>query len=70
MDEMGGTCSTHRECVQNISKKTRTLGKPRYRWENNIKVFLQQDVYWIHLVQNREVWWVLVNIVMKPLVGI
>jgi len=67
MDEMGGPCSTHRECVQNISKKTRTLGRPRYRWENNIK---GQDVYWIHLVQNRVVWWVLVNNVMKLKVGI
>lgn len=66
---MGRVCSTHKECAQNISKKTRTLGRPRYRWEN-IKVFLQQDVYWIHLVQNREVWWVLVNKVMKLQVGI
>jgi hypothetical protein len=35
-----------------------------------IVVFLKQDVYWIHLVQNREVWWVFVNNVMKCQVGI
>jgi hypothetical protein len=35
MGEMGGACSTRRECVQNISKKTIALGRPRYRWENN-----------------------------------
>ena len=62
---MGGACSIHRECVLNFSTKKRTLWRPRYRWKNNIKVFLQQDVKWIHLAWNREVWWVLVNNVMK-----
>jgi hypothetical protein len=38
----------------------RTLGKPRHRWEDNIKMDLMEigfgDVDWIRLVQDRDRW--------------
>jgi len=38
----------------------RTLWRPRRRWEDNIKMDLQEvgcgDVYWIELAQDRERW--------------
>jgi hypothetical protein len=34
------------------------LGKPRRRWEDNIKIYLQEvgcgDMDWIDLIQNRD----------------
>jgi hypothetical protein len=47
----------------------RPLGRPRRRWEDNIKVDLREigfgDVDWIHLVQDRDRWRALVNTVMN-----
>jgi hypothetical protein len=47
----------------------RPLGRPRRRWENNIKMDLREiwfgDVDWIHLAQNRDRWWAVVNTVMN-----
>jgi hypothetical protein len=37
--------------------KNRPFGKPRCRWENNIKMFLQEmgwGVYWIYVAQVRD----------------
>jgi hypothetical protein len=49
----------------------RPLGRPRLRWEDNIKMDLREirfgDVDWIHLAQNRDVWRTLVNTVMNLL---
>jgi hypothetical protein len=46
----------------------RPLGIPRRRWEDNIKMDLQ-DVGWgmdcIELAQDRDRWWALVNVVMN-----
>jgi hypothetical protein len=43
----------------------RPLGRPRLRWEDNIKMDLREirfgDVDWIHLAQNRDRWQALVN---------
>jgi hypothetical protein len=43
------------------------LGRPRSRWEDNIKKDLREirfgDVDWIHLVQDTDTWWALVNMV-------
>jgi hypothetical protein len=50
--------------------KGRTLlGRPRRRWEDGIRVDLQEvgrgeGVEWIQLAQDRDLWWVLVNTVM------
>jgi hypothetical protein len=47
----------------------RLLGRPRNRWEDNIKIDLREigfgDVYWIHLAQDRDRWQALVNTVMN-----
>jgi hypothetical protein len=47
----------------------RPLGRPRRRWEDNIKMYLREigfwDVDWIHLAQDRDRWPALVNTVMN-----
>jgi hypothetical protein len=47
----------------------RALGRPRRRWEDNIKMNLKErgfgDVDWIHLAQDRDRWRALVNTVMN-----
>jgi len=47
----------------------RPLGRPRRRWENNIKIDLQEVGYgvmdWIKLVQDMDTWRALVNAVMN-----
>jgi len=47
----------------------RLLGRPRRRWEDNIKMNLQEvgceGMDWIKLVQDRDRWQALVNAVMK-----
>jgi len=46
----------------------RRLGRSRYRWDNNIKMDFQEagqeDMDWIAVAQGRDMWWVLVNVVM------
>jgi hypothetical protein len=47
----------------------RTLGRLRYRWEDNIKMDLQEvgcrGMDWIELAQDRDMWRALVNTVMN-----
>jgi hypothetical protein len=46
----------------------RPLGRPRRRWEENIKMDLQEvgwDTDWIELAQDRDRWWAVVNAVMN-----
>jgi hypothetical protein len=47
----------------------RPLGRPRRRWEDNIKMDIQEVVCegmdWIELVQDRDSWQALVNAVMN-----
>jgi hypothetical protein len=47
----------------------RTLGKPRRRWEDNIKMDLREmgwgGMDWIDLAQDRDQWRALVNTVMN-----
>jgi hypothetical protein len=47
------------------------LGRPRRRWEYGIKMDLREIgwfgvVEWIHLAQDRDSWWAVVNAVMNP----
>jgi hypothetical protein len=50
----------------------RPLGKPRYRWMDNIKIDLGEirwdGMYWISLAQDRDKWRALANTVMNLLV--
>jgi hypothetical protein len=46
------------------SEGMRPLGRPRRRWEDNIKMDLG-DIDWIHLARDRDTWRALVNTVMK-----
>jgi hypothetical protein len=50
-------------------KGKRTLGRPRCRWEDNIKMDLQEVICggmdWIELAQDRDRWWALTNTVMN-----
>jgi hypothetical protein len=47
----------------------RQLGRPRSRWEDNMKMDLREigfgDVDWIHLAQDRDGWRALVNTVLN-----
>jgi len=47
----------------------RPLWRPRHRWEDNIKMDIQevgcQSMDWIELAQNRDRWWALVNAAMN-----
>jgi hypothetical protein len=72
---MGGACGTYgagERSVQGsvgIREGKRPLGRPRRRWEDNIKINLQEMrggcVDWMELVQDRERWWAFVGTVMK-----
>jgi hypothetical protein len=47
----------------------RPLGRPRCRWEDNIKLDLEEvgweGVDWIDMAQDRDMWRALVNAVMN-----
>ena len=47
----------------------RPLGRPRRRWEENIKMDLQEvgcwGMDWIELAQDWDRWWAVVNAVMN-----
>jgi hypothetical protein len=49
-------------------KDKRPLGRPRRRWEDNIRMDLKEiweGVDWLHLAQDLEQWRALVNTVMN-----
>jgi hypothetical protein len=75
---MGRACSTngdnmnpYRLLVREPEGK-KLLGRPRRRWEDNIKMDLKEigwgGIDWVHLAQDRDRWKALVNTVMKLLV--
>ena len=58
----------HRVLVVKHERK-RPLGRPKRRWEDNIKTDLQEvrcgGMYWIKLALDRDGWWALVKVVMN-----
>jgi len=65
---MGEKTGVYRFLVGKTEEK-RPLGRPRRRWEDNIKMDLQEmgcgGMGWIELAQNRDRWRALVNAVMN-----
>ena len=64
----GGRGGVHKVLVGKPDRK-RPLGRPRRRWEDNIKMDLQKVGYggvdWIELAQDRDRWRALVNAEMN-----
>jgi hypothetical protein len=50
-------------------EKKKPLGRPRHRWEDNIRIDIRgkvlEGVDWIHLAEDRDQWCALVNSVMN-----
>jgi hypothetical protein len=73
--EMGRACSTHGETrnayriLVGKPEEKRPLGRPRRRYENNIRTDLRErgwsGIDWIDLAQDRDQWTVLVNTVIN-----
>jgi hypothetical protein len=70
---MGGTCGAYkrgvyRVLVGNPEGKT-PLGRPRHRWEDNIKLDLQEvgcgGMDWIEVAKVKDRWQALVNAVVN-----
>ena len=72
---MGGACSTYGESIGvyrdlvGKPERNKPLGRPRRRWEENIKMDLQEvgsnGTEWIDVAQDRDRWRILVNAVMN-----
>ena len=72
---MGGSCSAywgeerHIHGFDGKPEGKKSLGRPRRRWEDDIKIDLQKvgcgGMNWIELAQDRDRWWALVNVVMN-----
>ena len=71
MARMGERKGVYRVLVRKCVGK-RQLERPRRRWEDNIKMVLQEvgcgGVDWIELAHDRDSWQALVNAVMNLLV--
>jgi hypothetical protein len=74
-NEMGDACSTYGESrvvymvLVGKPEVKRPIGRPRHRWEDNIKMDLQEvgceGTPWIDVVQDRYRWRTLLNAVMN-----
>jgi len=68
VERMGDRRGVYRVLVRN-PEEMRPLGRPRHRWEDNIKMDLQEvgcgGMDWIELAQDKDRWLVLVAVVMN-----
>lgn len=74
-NEMGGMYSTHGEVwyiykiVVGNTERKRQVGRPRCKWEDNIKVDICGIVYecvnWVQLVQDKAHWQLFVKVLMN-----
>ena len=68
LERMGERRGVYRVLVGKPEGK-RPLGRPRLRWEDNMKMDLQEVGYggvdWMELAQDRDRWRALVNAVMN-----
>ena len=67
MARMGEGRGVHRVLVGKPEGK-RPLGRPKRRWEDNIKMYLREvggGGDWMELAQDRDSWLALVNTVMN-----
>ena len=57
------------EVIVTYSEGKRPLGRPRRRWEDNIKMYIHEvkcgSMDWIELARDRDKWRPLVNAVMN-----
>jgi hypothetical protein len=69
MWHMGDRRGSYRVFVGTANGK-KPLGRPKSRWEYNIKMNLQEGRWggmdWFDLAQNRDGWWDRVNALMNP----
>ena len=67
MARMGQMRALYRSLVGKRERK-RTIEKPKQRWNENIKIDLQEldgGVDWIDLAQDRDKWRAVVKVVIK-----
>jgi hypothetical protein len=66
-------CTGEKRNAYRILVGKRPLGKPRCRWEDNIRMDLREigwgGMDWIDLAQDRDQWKALVNMVMNLLIS-
>jgi hypothetical protein len=69
---MGGAYSAYgveERCIEGLGGKTRRKGRPRRRWEDNIRMDFQEvecrGMDWIELDQDKDRWRALVNVVIN-----
>jgi hypothetical protein len=50
-------------------EEKRPLRRPRYRWEDNIRMYLREigwkGAHWIHMAQDKGQWRILLNTVIN-----